>query len=162
MNLSKLFEAQAILDEKIEREKSLNSKEILPEMFLAFKVELAEMANETRCFKVWSNKPPSDNSIIIEEYADGLHFALSLGNRLGYNDKLKGGLIWSGGSLVDTFNDCYMAFADFEGEPTLGNYENFLASFLYIYKQIGFTWLEVEQAYFEKNKINHERQANGY
>lgn len=29
-------------------------------------------------------------------------------------------------------------------------------------KHLGFTWNQIEQAYLDKNKINHERQANGY
>ncbi|WP_338088272.1 dUTP diphosphatase [Lysinibacillus composti] len=29
-------------------------------------------------------------------------------------------------------------------------------------EQLGFTWEQVENAYLEKNKINHERQLSGY
>lgn len=27
---------------------------------------------------------------------------------------------------------------------------------------VGFTWEEIKQAYYDKNKVNHERQNNGY
>ncbi len=33
-------------------------------------VEIGELANETRCFKYWSIKGPSDKKDILEEYAD--------------------------------------------------------------------------------------------
>lgn len=50
---------------------------------LALLVEIGELANETRCFKYWSNKPASEREVILEEYVDGLHFILSIGIDLG-------------------------------------------------------------------------------
>jgi dimeric dUTPase (all-alpha-NTP-PPase superfamily) len=50
----------------------------------ALLVELGEFANETRCFKFWSLKPASPKEVVIlDEYADGMHFFLSLGIPLG-------------------------------------------------------------------------------
>ncbi len=45
---------------------------------LALTIELAELANETRCFKYWSSKGPSEREVILEEFVDSIHFLLSL------------------------------------------------------------------------------------
>ena len=44
-----------------------------------FLLNLRNLANETRCFKFWSTKGPSDDAVILEEYVDSIHFLLSLG-----------------------------------------------------------------------------------
>src|SRR5690625_7965714 len=36
------------------------------------------------------------------------------------------------------------------------------SDFVSLGSRLGFTWKEIEQAYYEKNKINHERQTDGY
>jgi len=56
MNLTKLFEMQRVLDERIVKEKGLEGKDLLPQKILALQVELGECANEWRGFKFWSNR----------------------------------------------------------------------------------------------------------
>ena len=60
MNLEKLFEAQRVLDERIEQEHPRTENENrVPQKILALQVELGEMANEWRGFKFWSaNQEP--------------------------------------------------------------------------------------------------------
>lgn len=54
MNLTKLFEMQRELDERIVKEKGLENEYLLPQKILALQVELGECANEWRGFKFWS------------------------------------------------------------------------------------------------------------
>ncbi|OMF54703.1 dUTPase [Paenibacillus rhizosphaerae] len=54
MNLTKLFEMQRELDERIVKEKGLEGQDLLPQKILALQVELGECANEWRGFKFWS------------------------------------------------------------------------------------------------------------
>lgn len=108
MNLTKLFEMQRELDERIVKEKGLENEYLLPQKILALQVELGECANEWRGFKFWSNrqtpkepeynwKPNEDGSNLVwepefgyksypllEEYIDCLHFILSIGLDIGY------------------------------------------------------------------------------
>jgi len=59
MNLTKLFEMQRELDERIVKEKGLEGQDLLPQKILALQVELGECANEWRGFKFWSQDQES-------------------------------------------------------------------------------------------------------
>ncbi len=73
----------------LQKEHDLQPKKIVKKKkMLALLVEIGELANETRCFKYWSNKPASEREVILEEYVDGLHFILSIGIDLGIDKKL--------------------------------------------------------------------------
>ena len=82
MNLHKLFTMQHALDQYIQSNKQV-TEDVFMKKGLALIVELAELANETRCFKFWSEKGPSERSVILEEYVDSIHFILSLGIEKG-------------------------------------------------------------------------------
>ena len=51
---------------------------------LALFTEVAEFCNATRCFKYWSTKPSEPKERLLDEYADILHFLLSIGNTMGF------------------------------------------------------------------------------
>lgn len=59
MNLTKLFEMQRELDERIVKEKGLEGQDLLPQKILALQVELGECAQEWRGFKFWSQDQES-------------------------------------------------------------------------------------------------------
>lgn len=89
INLEELLEMQKDLDTEIL--KKYNSRnfpkeqsDFLTERLLAMIVEVSELANATRCFKYWSLKPAEPKERLIDEYADCLHFLLSLGNTLNF------------------------------------------------------------------------------
>lgn len=51
MNLQKMFQMQAELDNRIIREKGLEGQDLLPNTYVALITELGEFANEGRWFK---------------------------------------------------------------------------------------------------------------
>ena len=59
MNLTKLFEMQRELDERIVKEKGLEGQDLLPQKILALQVKLGECAQEWRGFKFWSQDQES-------------------------------------------------------------------------------------------------------
>ena len=85
MNVKKLCEMQMVLDERIIKEHQLEGKDLEENKILALLVEISELANETRCFKHWSTKGPSEESVLLEEYVDSLHFFLSIANQYQYD-----------------------------------------------------------------------------
>ena len=103
---------------------------------------------------------------LLEEYVDCLHFILSIGLEIGYYETftlnpliypMKGNR--TNGLIVEKFNDCFhLAYMMSED-----NYFNELVQYFFdLGYLLGFTWNEIEQAYFEKNEINHKRQEGGY
>ncbi|MDR4249007.1 dUTP diphosphatase [Bacillus pumilus] len=195
MNLEKMFKMQAELDRRIIREKGLEGQDLLPNTYVALITELGEFANEGRWFKHWSNKKepkqPEYNWMInkddlewhpeygyksyplLEEYADCIHFFLSIAikkgwhlylleesiedfQREGFEGGLSGAFLKMQWHLLNSqmFSDEYTKESNFR-----------LAWWLFIAIGIvgfGFTLDQIEKAYMDKNAVNHKRQQEGY
>ncbi|HFK1441802.1 TPA: dUTP diphosphatase [Bacillus cereus] len=169
MNLTKIFGMQKVLDTRIIKEQGLEGQNLFYNMILALQVEIGELANETRCFKHWSNKGPSEKEVILMEYVDGFHFISSLGNGIGFNPNeysLKllehNANVYTASTLVNQFNNVYEAVSEFRATQDIELYEELLYSFLGLGKKLGITFEEIEQGYYKKNEVNHQRQDNGY
>lgn len=180
MDLSKLFKMQDELDKLIVDEKGLHGQDLLDKKILALLVELGELANEVRSWKFWSNdqlprtrvlKNPTMNdedkvyeNRVLGEYADGLHFVLSVGLELEFDGVLPSlsveslkldDIVRQMSALMQTDWGYYDYGRD-------GYYLEGLELFLGLGNMLGFTWPEIEQAYCDKHAENIRRQANGY
>lgn len=177
MDLINLFETQKLLDEHIEKEHPrVPDEDRLSKKILSLQVELGELANELpEIFKFWSNKKNNFEKA-LKEYVDGLHFILSIGIELDpkqipiyddiepLKDEFKTVLEAFRHTFNWTVNLDYILFeepfrSDYRIEKT---YFNLLLVFLTLGEMLGFTWEQIEQAYYAKNAVNHERQNNGY
>ena len=161
MEILKLYEIQKQLDERICKEHELEGESLILAKILALQVELGELANETRCFKFWSNKGPSSKEAILEEYVDCLHFILSIGLENDLTD-INLGKINNTNNLIDQFQNIFTRIITCQYEPTLNNYEKLFNHFLLLGSKLGFTAEEICFAYLKKNKVNHQRQDKGY
>ncbi|SDK84211.1 dUTP diphosphatase [Natronincola ferrireducens] len=161
MDLSQLFDIQTQLDRTIMENHGLYDKDLVPAKVLALQVELGELANETRCFKFWSKKSASLKSVILEEYVDCLHFLLSIGLDCGFHVK-RFETNPNNLDLIQEFQEVYKKSCDFLGCLNQEKYVKLFEEFLTLGEKLNFTWEEVEKAYFMKNEINHQRQAEGY
>ncbi|WLR46066.1 dUTP diphosphatase [Halobacillus litoralis] len=160
MNWERLYEMQRKLDQYIEEQHEIKEGQKIEEKVLALLVELGELANETRCFKFWSTKGPSEKSVILEEYVDGVHFLLSLGLDLGYRH--------SSTSLVESdsqtaaFLSVYSSIEDLRLKQNESSYVKAFYDYLVLGLALGITEKELIEAYERKNAINFERQDEGY
>jgi dimeric dUTPase (all-alpha-NTP-PPase superfamily) len=126
-----------------------------------------------------SENPPSNDEEfvyleerepLLEEYVDCLHFILSIGLHLGMDKfpEVELDIYFKADDVLGLFSGCFAGIA--EVDVCLGHrdhnldyaYEYTLQAFIRLGEKLGFTWEEIEQAYKEKNKVNFERQANGY
>ena len=169
MNVKKLCEMQEILDQRIMKEHGLEGKNLEDNKILALLVEICELANETRCFKHWSTKGPSEKGVLLEEYVDSLHFFLSIANYRQYDvDRLYDvyhsdfALSEAPQSLVAAFKDVMSKILEMENNQNPFYYIQAFGAYLHLGKLLGFSWEEIEQGYIRKNEINHQRQDNGY
>lgn len=164
MDLQQLFYMQKQLDTHIEMTHQLESEVLFDRKVLALLVELGELANETRCFKFWSLKPSSEKQIVLEEFVDGIHFMLSLGLEETYEQSLTNIQVNSTSQLTvnEQFLQVYEAVHKFRNNRSLKTYENMFRQFLILGEMLGFNGEEIYDAYMEKNKVNFERQQQGY
>src|SRR5690625_809493 len=187
MNLSKLFETQKKLDQRIVEEKGLEGQDLLDKKILSLQVELGELANEWRGFKFWSiRQEPVTNDLrvadykesgeailetynpLLEEYVDCLHFLLSIGLELETTNIVINS-DYTGADTTETFIFAFETVIELANSIRDGNksyiyqvYEELFNLFVGLgEKYLGFTWEEIEQAYSEKNEINHKRQESG-
>lgn len=89
MTIKELLEAQAELDRtiiEVQNLQDLDPKIRLANTLLALQVEVSELANETRAFKFWSRKEPAPREVILDEFADVIHFTMSLANQFGFSE----------------------------------------------------------------------------
>lgn len=161
MNLQQLFQMQKTLDQYIERNMNIE-EDVFQKKGLALLIELSELANETRCFKFWSKKGPSERAIILEEYVDSIHFLLSLGIERNLEDLE----VWPAakveGELTEIFLETSNAILLFLKNPTKDAYKKVWVLYGAIAGKLGFTNDDVLRAYMEKNETNYKRQQNGY
>ncbi|MGE7666119.1 dUTP diphosphatase [Ureibacillus composti] len=160
MELKKLFEMQRELDSFIEKNQNIKH-DVFVEKGLALMIELAELANETRCFKFWSTKGPSEREIILEEFVDSIHFLLSLGNEKGYSFER-----WPETQTKEDLTKGFLRTQDviltFIHNPTEEGYGAIWQCYGVLAYNLEFTLEDIINAYLEKNEKNYERQRTGY
>lgn len=161
MILKELFELQRKLDQKIIVNHNLQEDFLLKKKILALQVEIGELANETRCFKYWSKKGPSEKSIILEEYVDCIHFILSIGIEKIYEDVLLD-IKQNNFSITDQFLNIYIDINDFIVCQSKDHYITLFEDFLSLGISLDFSKEDIINKYLEKNEINHNRQENDY
>ena len=157
-----MYKMQKQLDTRIKQGHDLLDVNVVNEKILAFQVELAELANETRCFKYWSRKPASEREVILEEYVDGIHFLLSIGLELNYNSEPLHPNEEVKGTLTEQFLHLFDCSARFKQSQTLADFIFLFEQYLGMAKLLNFKHEEIEMAYIGKNQINHDRQTKGY
>lgn len=152
---------QAILDERIMTQHHQTRSSTRLKRILALVVEIGELANETRCFKYWSLKGPSDQDTLLEEFSDTLHFVLSLGLDLGKAELVLDNpptdlelsellVLWTQAAtdLATHFDEAhFIRCLDLMGQ---------------VGDALGFTAQEVLDSYLKKNDKNHQRQNEAY
>lgn len=165
INWDKFIDAQIKLDKTIFENKLLDYQSTNLKRKLALIVELNEFINETKVFKFWSSAEP-DRKKLLTEYIDVLHFTLSLS--IEYQIKLP---------QTEHISVCCCCcqsdqnkminyFLELNSEMMKllkkENFLNWFNKFIEIGNLFEFTASEIENAYFEKLNINHQRQQNNY
>jgi dimeric dUTPase (all-alpha-NTP-PPase superfamily) len=182
MNLEKLFQTQKILRDRI----GYNEPDRFNKLILALLVELGECAKEWRGFKFWSVNQLAHTSAVrvpcmmeedkeyynplLEEYVDCLHFILEIGIEIGYENVKWDKAFVLGRKITRQFTEIFMSASNVEytfgsrvsSHDVYGFYDDLIQLFIGLGEMLGFTWEQIEQAYFAKNKINHHRQEVGY
>ena len=161
IELEELFLAQSKLDQRIADEHHVCYESTRDRRIMALIVEIGELANATRCFKYWSNKGSEDKSIVLDEYADGLHFFLSLGIDIKTSKKVYH-LTKHQEDLTKQFHLIYHNIDLFYKKQDDNSYAKAFQSFFNLLPLLGYKWKELKDAYYKKLQVNYDRQNNNY
>lgn len=161
MNLRNLFDMQEELDRFIQSTQGLE-EDVFRRKGLALLVELAELANETRCFKFWSTKGPSDRPVILEEYVDSIHFLLSLGIEKSLDSLEQWPSPVTEKDLTELFLGTQQAIHKFLESQSMSDYQSIWSWYGAIALHLEFSYEDVLEAYMAKNQKNYDRQKEGY
>jgi dimeric dUTPase (all-alpha-NTP-PPase superfamily) len=176
MNLQRLFNVQEVLRERI----NYNEPDRPFKLILALLTEIGECANEQRTWKFWSKDqhprvwraraPYMDiddadfYNPVLEEFIDGFHFVIELGIEINVSiEELKDQIIPEIYPMQDDITQQFLVVHQYAALMKEDDYYYELFNeYLNLGKMLGFTWEQIEQAYLDKNKINHLRQDSGY
>lgn len=165
-------ELQEKLDDNIRVKKEIDFEDWLKNLqqnhILAYRNELSEFINEIPpLWKYWKNAPISEHA--LEEAIDVIHFAHLLLNKqfmmkeyeierivIQLNNEIKRHAIAiENGHATTLLNAMYNV-------ETANDIITSYAGLLAILDHLKFDLEQIKTAYYEKNKENHNRQANGY
>jgi dimeric dUTPase (all-alpha-NTP-PPase superfamily) len=158
------FEMQRELDARILKKFNIDPTDMTTDYFTklitALQVEVNECCNSWRGFKFWSQNTTSKHDV-LEEYVDGLHFVLSIGNLLGKENSVDPS--FPSGPDVGPPLQMFALVNKFVNMMHEDDYYAYLLmSFLDLGYSLGFTWPTITDAYRAKYKINQQRQEEGY
>ena len=159
--LTELFKTQAKLDETIAINHGISYATTRDRRILSLLVEIGELANATRCFKYWSNKGSEPKERVLDEYADGLHFFLSLGIDIK-TQKEEYDINASSKNLTGQFHEVYSLIEKFKEKQNDDSYIAAFQAFFDLIPLLGSNWQEVKEAYFKKVDVNYIRQETNY
>ncbi|MEG0977746.1 MAG: dUTP diphosphatase [Bacilli bacterium] len=160
-NLEKLFIEQEKLDKEILKLHNVTYETTKGRRFLAFLVELGELANATRSFKFRSLKPAEEKCRIVDEFADGLHFILSLGLSFNYRfNEIEE--INTCSNINEQFLYVYSLLDSFRISEDYEDYISLFKEFLGLSTLLNLTKEDVMNGYISKLNVNYERQNNKY
>ena len=172
LKLIQFKELQRDLDTLIHTNKKIgmvySDEQINKQMRIACWVELGELANEIEFFKYWKGNKRNDKEKQLFEFADVMHFLLSLMN-------IEEQKTFDVLDLTDVYIAFKMAKKMYPTRYTLTrvfdkimkniiykDYENALIGLCQVMFMLEFDPLELELAYLGKNKVNIKRQNENY
>lgn len=161
IQLKPLVNEQAKLDAHIQSQHQVTYASTRDKRILALLVEIGEMINETKTFKFWSKKPSAEKPIILDEYADGLHFLLSLGIEV-QSQKMTYEIQPPHLSLTQATIVVFQHVSELSKHWHVKHLENAFQAYLNLIPLLGFTTEDVIEAYFKKLGVNYTRQQNAY
>jgi len=153
MDLRTLFRKQHELNRRIIKQQGLQ-EDLTENQKLALLVELGELANEWRGFKVWRSDRSPRRLEMLEEYIDCLHFFASTGLMLKVDP---GAVEMRAIRLEDTISQFRELFQIIAGMETAEDWEGAFRLFLGLGGMLGLTQVEIEAAHARKHQINYQR-----
>lgn len=158
---TKIYEENKKLDQKFDELYNMNDINIIRKNKLELLVELGELANETKCFKYWSNKNFDFNKI-KEEYADCLIMVLCFFNmyKIKLNEDFQIPKIRY--DVVDLFGHLYYLCSQFYRDENKNLIKEIFVYFINLGYELDLTDDDIITICLNKIKKNFERFETGF
>ena len=159
MNFSKIKSQQLLLDQAIKEAHNIDHQPWV-EMIIALYTEVAEFANEVQSFKYWKKSKKVDRDLMLEEYADGLHFLMSFGIEKNISDEIEPIIISQdvNHQILSMFSEIHLL----KDNDSRDQIERLIGIYLGIASLLKISDQDIENAYLSKNKKNFLRIKNNY
>ena len=161
IDFAPLFKEQAKLDLEIANKHNITYQTTRKRRTLSLLVEVGELANSTRCFKYWSTKGSESKERVYDEFADALHFLLSLGIDINVENKsfeMKTSTL----SLSELFIQMYDDVLSFLKDANEEKYTTCFETLLMIANGLGMSEADIFNSYYLKLGVNYKRQDTNY
>lgn len=157
----KVYEENKILDEMFNNLYDNFSKETTEKNIVELLVELGELANETRCFKYWSNKGPSEKDIILDEYADCFIMELFFCNMVNI-DLNESFPIINNDDVIAQFKDLYVIVSKLDYNLNKKAIKLILSNLVNLGRLLNFTDEDIINGCLKKIEKNKKRFETGF
>lgn len=162
-DLTPYLAKQKALDEDIHLRHGVDYASTKQRRFLALYVEVGELANETRCFKYWSDRGPGSKERILDEYADGMHFLLSLGVAIDIAEAAyEGPALLPYENPTRGFHEVYRSIGELYEHYDKEHWTYAMEAYVRLLFTLGYNMDEAITAYLSKLAVNYIRQENHY
>lgn len=161
LQFNEVYQKNKELDQVFDNLYDASNYDIIRKNKLELLVELGELANETKCFKYWSNKPIQLDKV-KEEYADCLIMVLCFFNM--YDIKLDEDFRQTKikRDLVDMIGHLYKLCSDFYHEDNRDLIKMIFVDFIELGYLLELSDDDIINACLVKIKKNHERFVDGF
>ncbi|MBP1971603.1 dimeric dUTPase (all-alpha-NTP-PPase superfamily) [Virgibacillus natechei] len=156
----RLSKIQSGLDNYIGESKGIDMKDYKLERIIALQVEFNELLQELPfLFKYWSNKEMNKEKA-LEEFVDGIHFLLSIGNDLNITDyEYDRPEAHDMKKIVFGIQNAISILPEMNVPKPM--YNVLMHHYLLFGEKLGFTTDQIIDAYMSKNEVNYARQESG-
>lgn len=161
LELSEIYKETKYLDELFDMQNNIREEEIIKKNILELLVEIGELANETRCFKHWSTKGPSEKEIILDEYIDCLFMILYFSNITGITLEEDFPEVIEL-DIVETFINLYQNTCLLKEGLTKEKVKRLLVDIMYLGRLLEFSIEDLEKGTKHKSKIIQKRFQENY
>jgi len=150
MKLSELFKMQEKFINNVSKIDTAHEQDVKYGKILALQVKIAEIANETKCFKRCKSKNNFNKDILLKKYTDCLYIMISI----GFNNNFIPEEIFCKTSTFDLtaqFENLYIDINDFVVCSSLDHYITLFEDFISLGNSLNFDEIEIINSCINNN-----------
>ena len=157
--LSKVYEENKKLDDIFIEKYDHLDKDMYRKNKIELLVEIGEFANETKCFKYWTNKKPNKD-LVLEEFADCIIMTLCMYN---YKDlDLEENNFNKQNDVCDNIAYLYKLASDFYFSDDTNLLKELLFNLVNLSELLNITKKEIVEASLKKIELDTKRMLGEY